>query len=279
MRRARPLLGTFVEVEAIGAAEPALERAIALAFDAIERVHRLMSFHDPDSDLSRPNRHAASEPVAVDPWTFKMLDKARMLFEATDGLFDCAVDYEAMRLGLLPSQDLGHVEPGRFSAIRFLSNGRIGFSTPIAIDLGGIAKGFAVDRAIAMLRAHGVREALMNAGGDMRAMGGTAQPVHIRCPGEDRQVVQAGLLRNAAIATSAAAATLHKGDPKAPARPAAIAPRAADTAYSVVAPTCLLADALTKVLVQLADPGAGYFARFGAQAFVTSAGAINGKAA
>lgn len=279
MRRARPLLGTFVEVEAIGAAEPALERTIALAFDAIERVHRLMSFHDPDSDLSRLNRHAASEPVTVDPWTFKVLDRARMLFEATDGLFDCAVGYEAMRLGLLPSRDLGHVEPGRFSAIRFLSNGRIGFSAPIAIDLGGIAKGFAVDRAITVLRAHGVREALVNAGGDMRVMGGTAQPVHIRCPGEDRQVVQAGLLRNAAIATSAAAATMHKGDLKAPARPAAVPLFAADAAYSVVAPTCLLADALTKVLVQLANPDAGYFARFGAQAFVTSAGAINGKAA
>jgi thiamine biosynthesis lipoprotein ApbE len=56
MRSARPLLGTFVEVEAIGAAELAVERAVALAFDAIERVHRLMSFHDPDSDLSRLNR-------------------------------------------------------------------------------------------------------------------------------------------------------------------------------------------------------------------------------
>jgi len=106
-------------------------------------------------------------------------------------------------------------------------------------------------------------------------MGATAQPVHIRCPGAARQVVQAGLLRNAAIATSAVTATMHKGDLKA----RTMLHLDADTAYSVVAPTCLLADALTKVLVQLENPDAGCFARLGARAFVMSAGAINGKAA
>jgi thiamine biosynthesis lipoprotein len=66
MRRARPLLGTFAEVEALGLVEPAPERAVAYAFEAIERVHRLMSFHDPDSDISRLNRHV------VDPGTFQV---------------------------------------------------------------------------------------------------------------------------------------------------------------------------------------------------------------
>jgi FAD:protein FMN transferase len=192
MRRARPLLGTFVEVEACGLAEPALERAVSAAFEAIERVHRLMSFHDPESDLSRLNRYAVSAPVAVDSWTAKVLHRARVLFNATNGLFDCAVGYEAMQRGLLPSQDLGHVEGGTFSAVQFMSDNRIRFSARIALDLGGIAKGFAVDRAIAVLRTHGVREALVNAGGDMRVIGETGQPVYIRCPGEHRHVIQAG---------------------------------------------------------------------------------------
>jgi thiamine biosynthesis lipoprotein len=279
MRRARPLLGTFVEVEALGLLEPALERAVAHAFEAIERVHRLMSFHDPDSDVSRLNRHAASTPVAVDPWTLKVLHRARVLFRATDGLFDSAVGYEAMLRGLLPSRDLDHVEPGTFSAVEFLPNNRIRFSATIAVDLGGIAKGFAVDRAIAVLRSYGVREALVNAGGDMRVMGETAQPVYIRCPGKDRRIVQVGLLQNAAIATSAAATTLRRGNLKRSVLPPRATPCAEGSAYSVVAPTCLLADALTKVLVQLGDADASYFARFGAQAFVTTADAIKGKAA
>ncbi|OAF15877.1 hypothetical protein AYJ54_39095 [Bradyrhizobium centrolobii] len=285
MRRARPLLGTFVEVEANGLADPVLERALAHAFEAIERVHRLMSFHDPRSDVGRLNRQAVSVPVVVDPWTVKVLRKARSLYEATDGLFDCAVGYEAMQRGLLPSQDLDHIERGTFSAVEFVSDRAIKLSARIAIDLGGIAKGFAVDRAIAVLRAHGVREALVNAGGDMRVIGETPQPVYIRRPGDERHIVQAGLLRNAAIATSAAAATLRKGNAQGsiPTHqiPAQVQGQNHDphAAYSVVAPTCLIADGMTKVLVQVADPRASYFAKLGVTAFVTSADGVTGRAA
>ena len=76
-----------------------------------------------------------------------------------------------MQRGVLPSRDLEHVERGTFSAVELLPDNRVRFSAGIAIDLGGIAKGFAVDRAIATLRGHGVREAVVNAGGDMRVMG------------------------------------------------------------------------------------------------------------
>jgi thiamine biosynthesis lipoprotein len=264
MRRARPLLGTYVEIEAAGLAEPALARAVDAAFGAVARVHRLMSFHDGDSDLSRLNRDAAFAPVTVDGWTARVLKKARMLFDETCGLFDCAVGHELMDSGRLPSQGLSHVESGSFAAVELLPDNRVRFSAPIAIDLGGIAKGFAVDRAIATLRAHGVREALVNAGGDMRVIGGKARTIHIRCPGREGRAVQAGLLRNAAIATSAAAATVAKQRGR-------LASPGSHDAYSVVAPTCLLADALTKVLVQTQSAHARYFARFGAIAFVTSA--------
>ncbi len=275
MRRARPLLGTFVEIEAAGLAELDLDRAVNAAFEAIARVHRLMSFHDPDSDVSRLNRFAPFEPVAVDRWTAKVLHWARTVFETTGGLFDCAVGHELMQSGLLPSGGLDHVESGTFAAVEHLGDDRFRFSTPIAIDFGGIAKGFAVDRAIAILRAHGVREAVVNAGGDMRVIGPTSQTVHIRCPDTNGRVVRAGLLRNAAIATSAALATIAKGGAVGSA-PAAEAPHCA---YSVVAPTCLVADALTKVLVQIGDPLAPCFAAFGATVFVTRGDAVKNEAA
>jgi thiamine biosynthesis lipoprotein len=272
MRRARPLLGTYVEIEAAGLAEPALERAVDAAFHVVARVQALMSFHDPASDVSRLNHYAASEPVSVDRWTVKVLEKARTLFDETCGLFDCAVGHELMQCGRLPSHGLGHIESGTFAAVEFLSDDRIGFSAPIAIDLGGIAKGFAVDRAIATLRAHGVREALVNAGGDLRVMGEAARTIHIRCPGVDDCAVQAGLLRNAAIATSEAAATVVKPHGR-------LASPHQHHAHSVVAPTCLLADALTKVLVQTGDTSAACFSRFGAIAFMTSADAVEDRVA
>jgi FAD:protein FMN transferase len=268
MRRARPLLGTYVEIEAAGPARPALEHAVEAAFGAVARVHRLMSFHDGESDVSRLNRDAASEPVVVDRWTAKVLSKARILFDETCGLFDCAVGYELMQSGRLPDQGLSHIESGTFAAVEFLSGDRIAFSAPIAIDLGGIAKGFAVDCAIATLRAHGVREAVVNAGGDMRVMGKMAQTIHIRCPGLDGRAVQVGLLRNAALATSEAATTIAKR------RGRHASSQPAHHAYSVVASTCLLADALTKVLIQTGDTSAACFSRFGAIAFMTSADAV-----
>jgi len=280
MRRARPLLGTYVEIEANGAAD--LERAVSAAFEAVARVHRLMSFHDAGSDVSRLNRRAACEPVSVDRWTATVLRQARRVFDATSGLFDCAVGYELMQRGLLPSQELDHVVSGSFSAVEFLPDNRVGFSAEIAIDLGGIAKGFAVDRAIATLRGHGVRDAVVNAGGDMRMMGEAARPILVRCPTDDHRLVPAGLLRNGAVATSSAMATVARDHARiaGSSAPARSGPTAVDrNAYSVVAPTCLLADALTKVLVQVGDIDADYFRHFGACAFITSTAAIDQKAA
>lgn len=287
MRRARPLLGTFVEIEAQGSAgdgiaEDAPEQAVSAAFAAVALVHRLMSFHESDSDLSRLNRRALSEPVAVHPWTATVLRRARALFHATDGLFDCAVGHDLARLGLLPADGLGPAEAGNFSAVEFLPGNRVTFTARIALDLGGIAKGFAVDRAIAVLRAHGVREALVNAGGDMRVMGRTAQPIYIRHPIEPAQLLLAGSLQNGAIATSSPAATLSLVAGRtasaliaAPTR----TPIVQRASYSVVAPTCVVADALTKVLAQVGRTDAPYFERFGASAIIIPASATDRQAA
>jgi thiamine biosynthesis lipoprotein len=282
MRRARPLLGTYVEIEANGRADPVVEQAVNAAFEAVARVHCLMSFHEAGSDVSRLNRSAADEPVSVDRWTATVLRQASRLFEATNGLFDCAVGHELMQRGSLPSRDLDRVERGTFSAVELLPDSCVRLSARIAIDLGGIAKGFAVDRAIATLRGHGVREAVVNAGGDMRVMGQAAWPIHVRCPTDYPCLVPAGLLQNGAVATSSAMATVAKGRARLAGQSRLMrsgAPCIDRKAYSVVAPTCLLADALTKVLVQVGDIHADYFGYFGACAFITSAAAVDCRAA
>jgi len=91
MRRARPLLGTYVEIEAHGPAGPGLERAVAAAFDSVAKVHHLMSFHEADSDISRLNRATVGNQLAVHRWTFAVLQRAKAFFHATDGLFDCEI--------------------------------------------------------------------------------------------------------------------------------------------------------------------------------------------
>ena len=74
IRRARPLLGTFVEIEV--AAGSRSMAAIDAAFEAVALVHRLMSFHEQGSDISRLNREACHRPTAVHPWTFRVLEMA-----------------------------------------------------------------------------------------------------------------------------------------------------------------------------------------------------------
>ena len=86
LRRCRPLLGTFVEIAAYGKDRQRVGRAIEAAFDAVARVHRLMSFHDPDSDVSRMNRHAFPKGVIVHPWTWKVMLAAQTFARQSNGV-------------------------------------------------------------------------------------------------------------------------------------------------------------------------------------------------
>ena len=76
VRRARPLLGTLVDITATGGKHDQLERAIESAFNVVEHVHRLMSYHEPDSDVSRLNRANGSTPIVVHEWTYAVLQTA-----------------------------------------------------------------------------------------------------------------------------------------------------------------------------------------------------------
>ena len=100
IRRCRPYLGTFVEIGAEGADPAAVERGIDAAFAAVARVHRLMSFHDPRSDVSRINREAFPKAVTVDPWTWQVLKTAQELARESSGAFDIAVGIAPNRLEL-----------------------------------------------------------------------------------------------------------------------------------------------------------------------------------
>src|SRR4051812_46838647 len=83
--RMRPAMGTLVHVAAIG---PAAQQSIEAALAAIDLVDRLMSFHDPQSELSKLNREAAHQAQSVHPWTWAVLRRALTLSEASAGLFD-----------------------------------------------------------------------------------------------------------------------------------------------------------------------------------------------
>jgi FAD:protein FMN transferase len=128
------------------------------------------------------------------------------------------------------------------------------FRRPAAIDLGGIAKGFAVDRAVDAMRCEGAASGVVNAGGDLRVFGGEPSLLHVRHPREPGRLLPAGALRDAAFATSADtfARRRWRGRAVSPLLdPTSGRPCVRARSASVRAPTCLVADALTKVVMIL----------------------------
>lgn len=256
VRRLRPGLGTFVDIRARGESEAGLRAAVESAFAAIRRVHGLMSFHDPASDVSLLNRRAAHGAVPVSAWTWTVLREAQRLSRLSAGAFDITVGGVLVRQGFLPSP--GGLAPARGASWRdleLLPGRRVRFRRRLWIDLGGLAKGFAVDRAVAALRAAGVTAGSVNAGGDLRVFGACAERILVRHPASPQCAVALCRLRGGAVATSAPYFAMRRrgGRRVSPLRD----PRTGRSctravSVSVRAATCLRADALTKLV--LADP-------------------------
>jgi FAD:protein FMN transferase len=202
LRRARPLLGTIVEITIVGSEKRAAEQAIERAFASIAMIHQQMSFHDPNSVLSRVNREAFKRPVSVDERTFQVLTLARDLYLLSEGLFDPTIAPTLQRAGFLPASDERPDESeASFADVELLSHNRVRFRRPgIRLDLGGIAKGFAVDEAITELERSGVDTALVNAGGDLRTSGSFG--VGIRHPHQPGRPFISLSVQNLALATS-----------------------------------------------------------------------------
>ena len=239
VRRCRPLLGTFVEV----AVPQGYEAIIEGAFDAIAHVHARMSFHRGDSDLARLRNAPLGHFVRVDPDTVAVLRFAQQLHSASGGLFDVAVGARLVELRLLPSPEGSRPQEltGTTADIEFRGDDRVRCLRPMLIDLGGIAKGYAVDRAAAALAMAGAPSALVNAGGDLRVIGDLPQIIHLR--EADGSLAGAIEIANCAVATSGRitedAASPHLDRQRRPVN--------VRNAVSIVAGQCIVADAMTKV--------------------------------
>ena len=283
VRRARPLLGTFVEIEASGSAQAEVIGAIDDAFEAVSTVHRLMSFHEPDSDVSRLNRQAFDRPVRVHHWTFDVLRTSVELHRRSSGIFNVAVAPSLQAMGLLPHQCADEVAEARRpvpEAIELLEGNMIRLRQRHAkIDLGGIAKGFAVDRALDALRRSGsLARALVNAGGDLAVFGSEMQSAHIRHPRDPARVICHVDITNEALASTA-----RRFDPfqstetfgSAIVDPGGQTPANAIDGVTVRAPSCMIADALTKVAMISGTGAAGLLELYDASALlITSDGEI-----
>ncbi|HSN70389.1 MAG TPA: FAD:protein FMN transferase [Steroidobacteraceae bacterium] len=213
VKREAAILGTAVTVELWHDDRAAADRAADAVLAEMRRVDALMSTYKPESVLSVVNARAAAEPVAVPAELAGLIALSLEYSQRTEGAFDITYasvgylyDYRAgvkpedeVLAEALPAVNWRHVHLDQ-------DKGTVRFAQPgVRIDLGGIAKGHAVDRAIDLLRERGVEHALVTAGGDTRLLGdrrGAPWMVGVRDPRVEGRVFLRLPMEDEAISTS-----------------------------------------------------------------------------
>jgi len=207
------IMGTTIRVEVWHADASVRQQGIDKVLEEMERINRLMSPYIEQSQLSKINKYAHEGPVEVDRDLFELIEKSLEVSRLTNGAFD--ITYASVghlfnyRKEIKPTTEeiaaakllidyKNLVLDKTQLSILFLKQG-------VKIDLGGIAKGFAVDQSIQHLQDLGIKHALVSAGGDTRLLGdrhGRAWLVGIRDPANTEEVIVMLPLQDEALSTS-----------------------------------------------------------------------------
>jgi thiamine biosynthesis lipoprotein len=212
-RREEAIMGTACSVELWADDPRAAQAAMAAVMEEMHRIDRCMSPYKPGSELSRINREAGQRAVPLSEEMFRLVARALEFTQLSDGAFD--ITYAAVgrlydyRAGIAPD-DAALAQAHALVGSRWLQLDRqartLRFERPgMCIDLGGFAKGHAVDNAAALLRRRGIRHAYIGAGGDSRVLGdrrGRPWTVAVRDPRRAGDVVAVLPLEDVSVSTS-----------------------------------------------------------------------------
>ncbi|MDE2219164.1 MAG: FAD:protein FMN transferase [Gammaproteobacteria bacterium] len=240
-------MGTLIALEARAPDTATAERAVDAGYAAVQCVDRLLHPTRRGSELALLNGSPPGTRRHLDPWTAFLLRLCRELCLQSDGIFEPA----------LPGQgSIRDWEP--------LGSRGVWLRRRARIDLGGIAKGYAIDQAIAAMRRAGAHAGLANAGGDLRVYGATCWQVMWRNPRGNPHELS---LRNLALAASGDSGEAQPNEHRGYYRRGERARPAPPRATAVIAPSAALADALTKVQMFAAPArAAALLARYRARA-------------
>ena len=207
------IMGTRMVVEVWADNATQGNQDIDAVLDEMRRLDESMSTYKSTSEVSKVNAEAAQHPVKITKELFDLLSKAMEFSRITNGAFDITYasvgfmyDFrehekpsEQQIKAALPAVNYKHVLlDSKAQTVSFTQPG-------VRIDLGGIAKGYAVDRGIAILQARGITHGLVTAGGDSRVIGdrfGKPWIIGIRHPDDANQVIAKIPLENTAFSTS-----------------------------------------------------------------------------
>jgi thiamine biosynthesis lipoprotein len=210
-------MDTIVTISVVSNSKDNAEKAIDNAFSEIEGLEKLSNFFSPDSEVSIINRNAGISPVKVSPELLEIIEKTLYVSEKTEGIFDITIgaviklydfhkkikpeDDEIKKS--LPLVNYKNLIIDKNKSTVFLRK------TGMLIDLGGIVKGYAADKAVEILKRQGINSALVSVAGDIKAFGvkpdGRPWNIGIRNPraeGEEDDIMATIKLSNMAISTS-----------------------------------------------------------------------------
>ena len=215
IKRAQMHMGTLVTITATASSEAVAQQAVAAGFREIHRLEEILSTWIPASDLSRVNAAAGREPVRVAPEAFLLIERSLEMAALTEGGFNIAVGpaVEAWSVterahipaadelaGLKPLVDLGQVRLDEQAGTVFLAR------PGMRIDVGGIGKGFAADRAAASMQEAGATAGVVALSGDIKTFGrmpaGERFRFGIQHPRKEGAILASLELENEAISTA-----------------------------------------------------------------------------
>jgi len=214
--RAEHKMGTLVSIRLFGFKWSDFDSTFDKAFSAIDSVDNIANIYKDDSEISRLNRAAFKAPVMVSKDLFLLINDSKIIYKESDGAFDITVaplaelwkpykgrdsipDKESIKevLSLVGSDKL--ILDQQKQTVSFKKEG-------MKIDLSAIAKGYAVDKAIAAVRSCGFDSAMVNAGGDLFCLGKRGflffWRIGIQDPRNRKDILEILRLSDSAVATS-----------------------------------------------------------------------------
>ncbi len=231
------IMGTQARISVLHSDIQQSRMAMAAAFEELRRIDKLMSTFKPSSEISRLNKAGFFYDASEE--TIRAINKANYYSTLTDGAFDISIQ------SLIESGETKNVD---YNEIR-VSGRDVMLKPGMRITLGGIGIGYAVDRATAILRQFGIEHALMNIGGDIKALGGkgeyVAWKVGIKDPVRRGRYLSVMDVKDNAVATSGNYERRHILNPETGTLPDGL------KSVTVMTKECIDADALSTAIFVL----------------------------
>jgi thiamine biosynthesis lipoprotein len=277
----RPLMGSYFEVR-LGSGVPGAVDLATRALDVVEALETQLTVYNDESEVSRLNASAHLGPIEVEPGLFALLERALAISRATDGAYDVAAGALSMAWGFtrgpkrVPDPETladARSRTGSDHLILDPSRRTVAFDRAgVVLNLGSIGKGYAIDRAVDLIRGHwwpttalvhGGRSSLYALGSPPDDFGGR-WPIALRDPADPTSTIGILHLRNRGMGTSGAANQRfevggrsygHILDPRTGEPPLEAGP----SSVTVLAPTAAEADALSTAFYLLGSEGSAAY--------------------